>query len=460
MKKATYFLVALVFALIVLTPMSAFATNAVIPEDAVVFNGHSYRVYDLSLSWHDAKSYCEHLGGHLATITSEGEQAFIERLVESGEKRYYWLGGTNDGVEGKWRWITGEEWDYTAWEWWEPDNHSGENNEPQDALCINTDRVYYDIYRGSYKWGDTQGYGDIGTLWSIENSGFICEWNATTTKHIIAVTAAIGGTASGGGSYDYGASATVHARADTGYRFDGWYENGVKISSDAIYTLICTSDRTLEARFVQVPTLGQSSITNNHSSWATPELERAAEINLIPESLRNPSIDYTGPISRAEFAGIAVRTYEILANTTVLPDVNDPFDDTRDIDALKAYNAGIMVGMSSTEFAPNALLNREQCATALTRVFKRSTMTGWSFAADASFPLNYTRPALFADDADISDWAREGVYFMAAHEIIQGMGNNMFVPRAVTSEQQARGYATATREQALIIALRMIENLG
>jgi hypothetical protein len=35
----------------------------------------------------------------------------------------------------------------------------------------------------------------------------------------------------------------------------------------------------------------------------------------------------------------------------------------------------------------------------------------------------------------------------------------MFSPRAVTTAQQAIGYATATREQALIIALRMVENL-
>jgi hypothetical protein len=106
------------------------------------------------------------------------------------------------------------------------------------------------------------------------------------------------------------------------------------------------------------------------------------------------------------------------------------------------------------------VLNREQAATALTRVFKRSTMTGWTFETDADFPLNFTRPAPFADAASISSWANESVYFMAANGIIQGTGNNMFSPRAVTTEQQAQGYAQATREQALLIALRMVENLG
>ena len=41
-----------------------------------------------------------------------------------------------------------------------------------------------------------------------------------------------------------------------------------------------------------------------------------------------------------------------------------------------------------------------------------------------------------------------------------GVGNNMFAPRAITTAEQAAGFATATREQALVIALRMVENLG
>ena len=71
-----------------------------------------------------------------------------------------------------------------------------------------------------------------------------------------------------------------------------------------------------------------------------------------------------------------------------------------------------------------------------------------------------TAPAAFADDAEISGWARDSVYFMAANKIINGMGNNRFVPRNTTSEQQAKGYANATREQALAIAMRMVKNLG
>ena len=48
---------------------------------------------------------------------------------------------------------------------------------------------------------------------------------------------------------------------------------------------------------------------------------------------------------------------------------------------------------------------------------------------------------------------------MAANGIINGMGGNLFAPRNMTPDQEALGYANATREQALAIAVRMVENL-
>ena len=126
---------------------------------------------------------------------------------------------------------------------------------------------------------------------------------------------------------------------------------------------------------------------------------------------------------------------------------------------LKAYNLNVAVGVAPDTFAPNKLLNREQAATMLTRVFKRATMPGWSYEGDAQYPLQFTQPARFADDALISDWARESVYFMAANQIINGMGENKFAPSNTTTAQEANHYANATREQALAIAVRMVENL-
>ena len=193
------------------------------------------------------------------------------------------------------------------------------------------------------------------------------------------------------------------------------------------------------------------------SEWAESELEEAEVLDLFPESLQNS--DLRDPITREEFAAVAVRTFEALYGGKAIPSVINPFSDTSDIEVLKAYQLNIVVGMSDTVFAPDALLNREQCATMLTRVFKRITLPGWSLATDSQYRLDYRMPTRFADDADISDWARDSVYFMVANNIILGVGKNRFAPRNTTTEQEAQGYANATREQALIIAKRMVENL-
>lgn len=192
------------------------------------------------------------------------------------------------------------------------------------------------------------------------------------------------------------------------------------------------------------------------SAWAEDELERAQDLGLIPEVLTGA--DLTGPVTRAEFAAVAVRVYEALTGVVAVPVAVNPFTDTDDPEVLKAFNTELAVGISATEFAPDALLNREQAATILTRVFKKVNLPGWTWADDANFVLDFEEPELFADDDLISGWARESVYFMAANGIITGTGGGKFTPRAATPEEAALGYANATREQALLLAVRLVES--
>ena len=53
---------------------------------------------------------------------------------------------------------------------------------------------------------------------------------------------------------------------------------------------------------------------------------------------------------------------------------------------------------------------------------------------------------VFADDASISEWAKESVYFMAENGIINGVGDNMFSPKA-----------NCTREQSVAISVRTFD---
>lgn len=199
----------------------------------------------------------------------------------------------------------------------------------------------------------------------------------------------------------------------------------------------------------------------NASDWALNELAEADKLGLIPDSLKNA--DLTKPITRAEFAAVSVKAYEALSALKATPVADNPFKDTSDIEVLKAYKVGITTGTSSTTFEPNTLLNREQAATMLTRVYKKVAISGWEMSKDADFAETFnamfTMPAPFADDKDISDWAKPSVYFMSANGIINGVGNNTFAPKATTAAQEAMGYAQATREQAIAIATRMVKNL-
>lgn len=92
--------------------------------------------------------------------------------------------------------------------------------------------------------------------------------------------------------------------------------------------------------------------------------------------------------------------------------------------------------------------------------FTDNIMPGWTLATDTDFPLTYTKPATFKDDASISGFARDSVYFMAANKIVGGFTDGTFRPKNVTDKQSADSYANATREQALVIAVRMVQNLG
>lgn len=201
----------------------------------------------------------------------------------------------------------------------------------------------------------------------------------------------------------------------------------------------------------------RTSYGSEISGWSSEEMETAYELDLIPDSLIGA--DLTQNISRAEFAAVGVKVFESLSGAKAIPIVNNPFRDTDDLEVLKAYGIGAINGTTAVTFSPNDLLNREQAATMLTRVFKRITLAGWTLDTDSQFQLNYARPAAFADDASISDWAKDSVYFMVSNGIIQGVGNNLFAPKNITSHDEAIGYANATREQALAIAVRMVQNL-
>lgn len=86
------------------------------------------------MSWSGAEaaakaSSFQGLQGHLATVTSAAENAFLDRTFLAYEYRGYWLGGfqlPNQTTPATgWQWVTGEAWDYTNWRSFEPNDWPG-----------------------------------------------------------------------------------------------------------------------------------------------------------------------------------------------------------------------------------------------------------------------------------------------------------------------------------------------
>ena len=181
------------------------------------------------------------------------------------------------------------------------------------------------------------------------------------------------------------------------------------------------------------------------SKWATGELKKADEYGLIPASLKGA--DMTKPITREEFAELAVKLYEKTTGKAAQAVSPNPFTDTTNPEVLKAFKVGVTTGTSATAFAPKELTNREQVATMLSRAI-RVMAPGGDFGT-AGAPS-------FSDQKDISSWALEHVKFMSKNEIIKGT-NGKFMPKATTTAEKAAGYATTTREMAIVMSVRSFE---
>lgn len=78
------------------------------------YDGHSYYRSTSSMTWTNAKIACENMGGHLATISTSGENNFLYNTWPSG-----WIGLYQDKTgafysepNGGWRWTENEVTDY------------------------------------------------------------------------------------------------------------------------------------------------------------------------------------------------------------------------------------------------------------------------------------------------------------------------------------------------------------
>jgi Lectin C-type domain len=91
-------------------------------------NGHWYDEIDFCETWTSSNADAQNqifngMLGHLATITSAEENAFIWANLSANKR---WLGGFKTGAD--WNWVTGEDFTFTNWAPVEPNNLGGYEN--------------------------------------------------------------------------------------------------------------------------------------------------------------------------------------------------------------------------------------------------------------------------------------------------------------------------------------------
>jgi hypothetical protein len=125
-----------------------------IPKESTTYNGHHYLAVLERKSWHEAKKACENMGGHLAIITSKGENDFVSSLEPN---HYVWIGLSDEKKNREFRWVNDKKAIFLSWRSGNPDNMGGSEH-------------YVELRGNDKSWNDCpDNSGHI--------AGYICEWD-------------------------------------------------------------------------------------------------------------------------------------------------------------------------------------------------------------------------------------------------------------------------------------------
>jgi hypothetical protein len=103
------------------------------------FGGHTYFRSDDAVLWAAANTAANATGGHLATVTSAAENAFLSNNV------FTWIGLSDQVTENTFKWVTGEPFSYSNWGSGEPNNN---NNEDQVEINRGGPGLWNDLEDG------------------------------------------------------------------------------------------------------------------------------------------------------------------------------------------------------------------------------------------------------------------------------------------------------------------------
>ncbi|SFE81799.1 40-residue YVTN family beta-propeller repeat-containing protein [Paenibacillus algorifonticola] len=177
---------------------------------------------------------------------------------------------------------------------------------------------------------------------------------------------------------------------------------------------------TLVQNALQTPVKAEFSDTTGH--WAEKTLSLFAQLNVI-KGYEDHTIKPNAPITRAEFAAIISRVFDIQngsKDATVMKDVSGHWA-KEEIEKLS--NAGILNGYEDQTFRPDNTISREEMVVILARIV--------NFA-------NVTKDSSKGTFADVSDsYASDQIREAAQAGIIIGKNSDSFEPKGASTRAEA-----------------------
>lgn len=162
------------------------------------------------------------------------------------------------------------------------------------------------------------------------------------------------------------------------------------------------------------------------AAWARPYIEALAAREAV-NGVGSHAFQPNGQLTRAQFITMLVQLFDLedAAANSLFTDVKK--GEWYYAAVASAQKLGIVEGKPDGSFGIGDPISRQDMAVMLYRASK-ATGLGWSKGAGAS---------AFADAASIAPYAAEAVAVMEANGIMNGMGENSFDPRGLSTRAQA-----------------------
>lgn len=401
------------------------------------YNNHSYELYDLSLSWTDAKQFCESKGGYLVCITDANENDTIVELITQGSRGTYWIGCTDEETEGVWKWVSGEEFSYSNWD---PDLPEPSGEDYGTIIAIDNPPN-----KQISEWNDTENYFTGNTYYNVVNTGFVCERNLSELGNCSITLSA--------NSYVYNGNEkkpSVTVRDDSTVLTEGedytvTYSDNINAGTASV-TITGIGNYTGEVSKTFTIKKAEQTITLSGTSF---ELEIGEQVDLDASAVGELSYECdNGDVAEVSYDGKVTGVGEGNANVTVIAAGSEnyneaniiveitvvakkakenPFTDVKESEyyydaVLWAYENGITSGATATTFNPEETCTRAQIVTFIWR------------AMGEPEPESDSNPFT---DIKYSEYYYKAILWAYQNGIANGITSTTFQPDSIVTRAQA-----------------------